>query len=180
MNNQRIPSVEPSTATDGNKKNFEILQRALGVVPNMTRAMAQSPAVLEGYIALNGALAKGTLDHPLREQLALALAGANHCDYCASAHTYLGQHAGLDESQITQAIAGRSTVAKTAAALRFARVLVDKRGQIDDADFRAATDAGFSPGQVGEIVAHVALNVFTNYFNHVAATAIDFPRVSVA
>jgi AhpD family alkylhydroperoxidase len=180
MNTQRIPSIDPSTATDSNKKNFDLLHGALGVVPNMTRAMAQSPAVLEGYVSLNGALAKGALDKKLREELALTLAGTNHCDYCASAHTYLGKHVGLNETQITQAIEGRSTDLKTTAALHFARVLVEKRGRIDDGDFRAVTGAGFTPGQVGEIVAHVALNVFTNYFNNVAATEIDFPKVSVA
>jgi AhpD family alkylhydroperoxidase len=164
MNLQRIPSVDPSTATGSNKKNFDLFQGALGVVPNMTRAMAQSPAVLEGYVALNGSLTKGTLGKKLREELALTLAGANHCDYCASAHTVLGKFAGLNETQITDAI----------------NILVEKRGRINDDDFQAVTAAGYTPGEVGEIVAHVALNVFTNYFNNVAGTEIDFPKVAVA
>jgi AhpD family alkylhydroperoxidase len=178
MSAQRIPSLDTTTATGSNKKFFDILQANLGLIPNMTRAMAQSPAVLEGYISLSGALGKGTLGRKLGEELALTLAGSNHCDYCASAHTVLGKFAGLDEAQIGSALKGAAQDAKTAAALKFAQVVVEKRGQISDADFKAVTDAGFTPGEAGEIVAHVALNVFTNYFNNVAATEIDFPKVT--
>ncbi len=180
MNIQRIPSIDPATATGSNKKFFDLLQSALGVVPNMTRAMAQSPAVLEGYVTLNGALSKGTLGRKLGEELALTLAGTNHCDYCASAHSVLGKFAGLSETQITAALHGTAEETKAAAALKFANAVVEKRGRISDADFQAVLDAGFTPGEAGEIVAHVALNVFTNYFNNVAATEIDFPKVAVA
>jgi len=180
MFTQRIPSVDPATATGTNKKFFDMLQGALGVIPNMTRAMAQSPAVLEGYVSLSGALSKGSLGKKLSEELALTLAGTNHCDYCASAHTVLGKFAGLSETQIDAALKGSAEDAKAAAALNFANVIVEKRGRVSDADFKAVTGAGFTPGEAGEIVAHVALNIFTNYFNNVAVTEIDFPVVTVA
>ena len=180
MNAQRIPSVEPSTATGSNKKFFDMFQGALGVIPNMTRAMAQSPAVLEGYVSLSGALSKGTLGKKLGEELALTLAGTNQCNYCASAHSVLGKFAGLDEAQITNALKGSGTDPKAAAALKFANVVVEKRGRINDDDYQAVINAGYTPGEVGEIVGHVALNVFTNYFNNVAATDIDFPKITVA
>jgi uncharacterized peroxidase-related enzyme len=180
MTTQRITSVDPATATGSNKKYFDALQSGLGLIPNMTCAMAQSPAVLEGYVLLNGALGKGSLGRKLSEELALTLAGANHCDYCASAHTVLGKLAGLDETQVSSALKATAEDAKTSAALKFAKVLVEKRGQITDADFQAVRDAGFTEGEVGEIVAHVAINTFTNYFNNVAKTDIDFPKVSVS
>jgi len=180
MNTQRIPSVEPTTATGSNKKNFDMFQGALGVIPNMTRAMAQSPAVLEGYVSLSGALSKGTLGKKLGEELALALAGTNQCNYCASVHAALGKFAGLDETQVTNALKGNGTDPKAAAALKFANIVVEKRGRITDADYQGVINAGYTPGEVGEIVAHVALNVFTNYFNNVAATDIDFPKVEVS
>ena len=180
MTMQRITSIDPATATGSNRKYFDALQSGLGLIPNMTRAMAQSPAVLEGYVLLNGALSKGSLGRKLREELALALAGANHCDYCASAHSVLGKLAGLDETQVSRALKGAAEDPKTAAALRFAQTLVEKRGQIADADFQAVRAAGFTEGEVGEIVAHVAINVFTNYFNNVARTEIDFPKVDVS
>jgi AhpD family alkylhydroperoxidase len=180
MYTQRIPSVDPATATGSNKKFFDTLQGALGVVPNMARSMAQSPAVLEGYISLSGALSKGALGKQFGEELALTLAGANHCDYCASAHTVLGRFSGLSELQIAAALKGSAEDVKAAAGLKFANAIVEKRGRISDDDFKAATDAGFTPGEAGEIVAHVALNIFTNYYNNVARTEIDFPKVTVA
>jgi uncharacterized peroxidase-related enzyme len=158
MSAQRIQSVDPATATGSNKKYFDALQSSLGLIPNMARAMAQSPAVLEGYILLNGALSKGSLGRKLNEELALTLAGANRCDYCASAHSVLGKLAGLSETQVTAALKATAEEAKTAAALRFAQVLIEKRGQIVDADYQAVRTAGFTEGQVGEIVAHVAIN----------------------
>lgn len=180
MKTQRITSVNTETAGGSNKKNFEGLKAALGLIPNMTLAMGQSPAVLEGYVSLNGALAKGSLDRTLREKLALTLAGANHCDYCASAHSVLGKLAGLNETELSSALNGNAADARTSAALRFAQTLVEKKGRIGDADFEAVRSAGFSEGDVAEIVAHVALNTFTNYFNNVARTDVDFPKVNVS
>jgi uncharacterized peroxidase-related enzyme len=180
MTAQRIMSVDPATATGSNKKIFDALQSSLGLIPNMARAMGQSPAILEAYVSLSSALGKGTLGRKLSEELALTLAGANRCDYCASAHSVLGKMAGLNEMQVSAALKGNAQDAKTAAALKFAKVLVDKRGQIADSDFQAVRDAGFSEGEIGEIVAHVAINVFTNYFNNVAGTDIDFPKVNLS
>jgi len=156
-----------------------MFQNALGMIPNMACAMASSPAVLEGYVALSGALGKGSLGKKLGEEIALDLAGINRCSYCASAHTALGKLAGLDEAQVGAALTGNADDTKARAALKFATAIVEKHGRIDDADFKAVTSAGFTPGEAGEIVAHVALNIFTNYFNNVAATRIDFPVVSV-
>src|ERR1700744_46921 len=104
MSTQRIQSVDPFNATGSNKKYFDALKAGLGIIPNMTRAMAQSPAVLESYVLFHGALTKGSLGRKLSEEIALTLAGANHCDYCASAHTALGKLAGLSEPQITGAL----------------------------------------------------------------------------
>ena len=141
----------------------------------MALAMAQSPAVLDGYMALSVALIKGRLGKRLGEELALTLAGTNRCDYCASAHGATGKLAGLTEVDVAAALKGKAEDAREAAALKFASAVVEKRGRIDDADFKAVTDAGFTPGEVSEIVAHVVVNIFTNYFNNVARTEIDPP-----
>ena len=142
----------------------------------MARAMAQLPAVLEGYLAFSAVLSKGSLGKRLGEELALTLAAANHCDYCASAHAVLGKLAGLSEAQTIATLRGNSDQARQAATLRLAETVVEKRNRIADADFKAVTDAGFTPG---EIVARVALNTFTHYLNNVANTEIDFPRVDL-
>jgi len=121
------------------------------------------------------ALIKGRLGQRLGEELALTLAGTNRCEYCAPAHSTTAKIAGLDEADVVAALQGESEDVREAAALRFATAVVEKRGRIDDADFKAVTDAGFAPGEVTEIVAHVVVNIFTNYFNNVAKTEIDSP-----
>ena len=151
----------------------------LGVTPNLFRMVANSPAALEGYVGLLGALGKGSLPIATRERLALAVAEANGCDYCLSAHTYLGRNvAKLDDAEMTANRGGLSSDAKATAALRFARKVVERRGHVSDADVRAIRDAGYDDAQIVEIVQHVALNTWTNYINSVAQTEIDFPVVS--
>jgi uncharacterized peroxidase-related enzyme len=139
--------------------------------------MAQAPAVLDGYLAFSGAVGKGKLSPQLREQIALVAAGANACDYCASAHAALGKMAGLGDDEIKRSLRGDASEPKARAAVTFAKKLIIYRGAVDDADVAAVKAAGFSDEEVIEIVGNVALNLFTNYFNHVAATDIDFPRV---
>ena len=152
-----------------------MLKSALGFIPNMALAMAQSPAVLHGYVSLRVALFKGRLGKRLGEELALTLAGANGCEYCASAHSARGKLAGLKDRDVAAALQGKAEDVREAAALKFASAVVEKRGRVDDVDFKAVTDAGFTPAEVSEIVAHVALNTLTNYFNNVARIEIDSP-----
>ena len=145
----------------------------------MFRVAANSPAALQGYVGLLGALKKGALPAPTHERIALAVAEANGCDYCLSAHTYLGKNlAQLDDAEMLANRAGKSNDPKADAAVRFARKVMETRGHLGDADVRAVRDAGYDDAQIVEIVQHVALNTWTNYLNSVAQTAIDFPVVS--
>jgi uncharacterized peroxidase-related enzyme len=173
----RLTAVDPATAGPQVKPLLDAVQKALGVTPNMMRTMAQSPAVLEAYLGMTGALAKGKLSRRTGEQLALVTAQANGCDYCAAAHTLLGQGAGLSEADVEQARQGTATDDRTSAALEFARAVIASRGHVADQELQAVRAAGLTEGEVGEVVAHVALNVFTNYFNSVARTDLDFPAV---
>jgi uncharacterized peroxidase-related enzyme len=150
----------------------------LGIVPNMTKVMATSPAVLESYLGFSGALAGGFLDAKTREQLALLTAQQNQCDYCLSAHTAIGKMVGLNREQILASRKGDGSSLRTTAALTFAKRVLDTKGQISEADLAAVRGAGFSEGEIAEIIAHVALNVFTNYFNTATDVDIDFPKVS--
>jgi uncharacterized peroxidase-related enzyme len=144
----------------------------------MFRVMANSPAVLEGYLGLNGALGKGKLGAKTRERIALAIAELNRCLYCLSAHSYFGKTlAKLDDAEIAANRAGTSTDPKADAAIRFAVKVASERGHVSDADVTAVKAAGFDDGQVMEIVAQVALSTLTNYVNVVADTEIDFPVV---
>ena len=109
--------------------------------------------------------------------IAVAVADRNACEYCLAAHTALGRKAGASAAEMSAAQAGESADAATAAALRFVLKLVEQRGQVGDADVASLRAAGFSDGQVMEILAHVALNLFTNYVNVAFAVPVDFPGV---
>ena len=174
----RISPVDRNTPTESVRRNFDAVEKQLGVVPNMMRTMAQSPAVLEGYLGFAAALRRGRLPVALHEQIALAVAEANSCDYCLSAHTALGRGAGLSNDELAMARDARAADPRAAAALRFARTVVERRGHVGDQALASVRAAGYTDGEVAEIIAHVALNVFTNYFNRAAQTDIDFPVVS--
>ena len=172
-----FPSIEASPVAA--QPLLSAAQKALGSVPNLFRVIANSPAALEGYFGLNGALAKGSLDAKTRERIALAIAEVNSCGYCLSAHTYMGKNlAKLDDAEITANRNGASNDPKADAAVRFAVKVVRERGHVGDGDVAAVKLAGFDDAQVIEIVAHVALNTLTNYVNEVARTEIDFPVVA--
>lgn len=173
---QRIQSVNPQTAQGRAKELLDAVKAKLGIVPNMTRSMAVSPAVLEAYVGFIGALGHGVLPARVREQLALDVGEANQCDYCVSAHCVLGKAAGLTEQDVLDSRRGESADPKTDVLLRFARKLVANRGFVNEAEIAVVRDAGFGDAEIAEVVAHVGLNVFTNYFNNVAGTPIDFPK----
>jgi uncharacterized peroxidase-related enzyme len=176
----RLPtpaSIETSPAAS--QPLLQAVKKQLGVVPNLFRLVGNSPAALEGYLGLNGALAKGALEAPTRERIALAVAEVNGCNYCLSAHSYLGKNlAKLSDMEIAANRDGHSSDAKADAAVGFAVKLVNARGHVSDADIKAVKDAGYSDAQLIEIVLHVALNTLTNYVNEVAKTEIDFPVVT--
>ena len=175
----RIPT--PATidaAPAAARPMLEAVKKQLGVAPNLFRLVANSPAALEGYLGMSGALAKGSLPAQTRERIALAVAQINGCNYCLSAHTYLGKNlAKLDDAEIAANRRGGSHDPKADAAVRFAAKVVRERGHVGDADLQTVRMAGYDDAQIVEIVQHAALNTWTNYINEVAKTEIDFPAV---
>lgn len=176
----RIPT--PATidnAPAASQPLLHAVKKQLGVAPNLFRLVAQSPAALEGYLAMSAALAKGELPAATRERIALAVAEVNGCNYCLSAHTYLARHvAKLDDSEIAANRSGASHDSKADAAVRFARNVTALHGHVSEEDFASVKAAGYSDAQIIEIVQHVALNTWTNYINTVGGTEIDFPVVT--
>ena len=170
----RINPVERN-ANSKTRELFGAVEKKMGMVPNLISTMAQSPAVAQAYLGFSQSLAGGSLPAPLREQISLAVSEANQCNYCVSAHCFLGSKAGLSESDLLDARHGTAADEKANAALGFARKIVEDRGHVNDEDVDEVRRAGYTDGEIAEIVANVALNIFTNYFNHVAETEIDFP-----
>jgi uncharacterized peroxidase-related enzyme len=175
----RVPLINPAS-TDGERKQvLDQIQAAFGSTPAMFRAVANSPAALKSLWGSFGALGGGVIPARLGEQIAVAVADRNACEYCLAAHTALGRKAGASADEMLAAQRGESADPKTAAALRFVLTLVDARGQVADADVQALRGAGFDDEQIVEIVAHVALNLFTNYVNVALAVPVDFPAVKL-
>ena len=172
----RISQIDPTTATGRAKELLDAVKGKLGLVPNMTRAMANAPAVLDGYLQLRGALSKGSMPSKVREQIALAISQANGCDYCLAAHSSIARTVGLTAEQIRDSRLGNAVDPNADALIRFARKVVDTRGRVGDNDLDDVRKAGFDDGAIAEVVANVALMIFTNYFNLVADPDIDFPR----
>ncbi len=180
MSRLHIPQTIDS-APAASRPLLEAVKKQIGSAPNLFRLVANSAAALEGYLGMSGALAKGALPAATRERIALAVAEINGCNYCLSAHSYLGKHvAKLDEAEIAANRAGASNDPKADAAVRFAAKVAEARGHVSDDDLRAVRLAGYDDAQIVEIVQHVALNTWTNYVNEVARTEIDFPMVAPA
>lgn len=176
----RITALEPAEASPKSQELLAAVKAKIGMTPNMMKTMAHSSAVLEGYLGLSGALGGSAISARLREQIALAVGQANSCQYCLSAHSAIGKMVGLKPEEIAASRRATSADAKTAVALRFVQELVIHKGLIDDSALAAVRDAGYTDAEIVEIVASVALNIFTNYFNHVAGTDVDFPKVGVS
>lgn len=175
----RVPLIDRNNTSAERKALLDAVHGAFDATPNMFRAVANSPAALKTMWGAFGALGGGVIGAKLGEQIAVAVADRNACEYCLAAHTALGRKAGATPEEMAAAQRGDSTDPKTAAALRFALQLVAQRGQVSAAEVRAVRDAGFNDEEVVEILAHVALNLFTNYVNVAFAVPVDFPAVKL-
>jgi uncharacterized peroxidase-related enzyme len=173
----RIPALNPDQATGQAQKLLEGIQHKLGFAPNIMRTMANSPAVLQGYLEFSNALSKGNLSPKLREQVALAVSEMNDCQYCLAAHSAIGRSVGLSEEAIGDSRRGESPDPKEATVFAFTRKVVENRGWVSDEDIAKLRKVGFSQSDLVELIANISLTVFTNFFNHVAETEMDFPAV---
>lgn len=174
-----VPLVDRETATGIVKEQLDQIQATFGGVPAMFRAVANSPAALTSMWSSFGALGSGTLGSALGEQIAVAVANRNSCEYCLAAHTALGRKAGVSKEALTAAQTGESDDPRTAALLAFALKLVEDRGQVTQADVRALREQDVDDALIVELIAHVALNLFTNYVNIALDVPIDFPTVGL-
>jgi uncharacterized peroxidase-related enzyme len=177
-----VANIFPLDPTQASPEVAPILQAVkakLGRLPNLILTLAQSPAALKTYLSASEAASTGRLDARQREVIALAVAEANGCDYCLSAHSAIGKMVGLDEDTILQARAGVPTDRRQAALVAFSRAVVRERGRVSALDLQAAREAGLDNQDLLEVVANVAVNLLTNYTNHVADTTVDFPRAAV-
>lgn len=174
-----IALSNPAEASGTKKEIFGQIQGAFGVVPNMFKAIGNSPAALESMWTSFAALGKGKIDAQLGEKIAVLVADINRCEYCLAAHTLLGQKAGASAAEMAEAQSGASPDSRTQAALVFAAKLVKNRAAVTKEDVQAVREAGFGDDEIAEILAHVALNIFTNYTNVAFDVPLDFPKINL-
>lgn len=167
--------INPETAEGPVKDLLDATQRQLGRVPNLYRAMANSPQALDAYLSFRGALQSGALNTQMRERVALLVAQLNACDYCVAAHSFRGGKIGMSTADLNDTRLARSESPKIHAALTFVVALIEGRGTVESHVKDALLEQGWTAAEIGEIVAHVALNVFSNYFKQIADPALDFP-----
>lgn len=175
----RIAAVSKDTASPEQNALLDAIQAQLGIVPNFLKVFANSPAALRAFLGLHGIAAEGSLDPQTRERIALALAQQNACEYCLSAHTAIGRKAGLTGAEMDANRAGTSQDAKAAAAVVFARALVDHMGDVTTAELMAVREAGYSDAEIVEIITHVGMNILTNILGRASRVEIDFPKVGL-
>jgi uncharacterized peroxidase-related enzyme len=175
----RIQIIDPQTAPPAARQLLEAVQAQLGVTPNFIRVLANAPRALEGFLGLYGAAGQFSLDKAMQERIALAVAEGNACDYCVSAHTAIGRHAGLSTGEMLLNRQGNAGEARAAAIVSFARALNDNLGEVTTAEFDAARAAGLNDAEIVEIIAVVALNIFTNILGKATRVDIDFPKVAL-
>jgi len=175
----RIQPIDPTTTTGDAGTYLAATRKMFGGTPNLFTTAANSPAALNALLGLFAGVGKVSLGARLGEQIAIAVAQSNGCGYCLSAHTAIGSMRGLDAASLAAAKHGHAPDAKAQAVLQLAVAINQARGRIDDHTLAAARMAGVTDAEVVEVVAHVALNVFTNYLNNVSQTEIDFPPVAL-
>lgn len=175
----RIKPVSNENASEEIKALFTSVKQKLGMVPNLITTLAHSTAAANAYLALNQTLSNGQLNTTMREKIALIVGETNNCQYCVSAHTAGGKAVGLSHTETVAARMGKSENPKEQAGLVFAQKVTLNRGVINDDELSQVRLAGYTDGEIAEIVAHVAMNIFTNYFNHIADTEIDFPMADL-
>jgi uncharacterized peroxidase-related enzyme len=171
----RLTAVKTNGTTSELKRSLKNSRLKLTEAPRFLQVMANSPASLRAYIRADAALVRGQLTPRQREQVALAVAEINGSSYSLSAHYDTGKRLGLTDHEMQLARNATAVDPKADTMLRFTQAVVLQRGEISDDDFHALRKAGFTDAQIVEIVANIALNIFSNYFNSVARTEVDFP-----
>lgn len=168
----RLHSVDPASASGKAKELLDRVLQSRGRVPNMIRLMANSPAALGGYVDFAAALAGSALPAEIRARIAVLVAAHGESAYTLALASTLARNAGLTEADI------QARDPRTGAALRFSELLLEKRGHVSSLHLDTLKQAGFGDGEIAELVATVALNIYRNYFTLVAAPEIDLPGSS--
>ena len=170
----RIAKVSKEEARGEVQQIYANIEKTFGTIPNIFKQMAASPAVLNGYFAIQEVLNKTALNVKTREKIALISASENGCNYCRAAHSKGAKHLGIDDQSIQKALNAESDDAKEDAILKFCKAIVEKKGWVSDDDVENLKSAGLNDREIVEVIFTSMMNMFLNYFNHIVETEKDF------
>jgi alkylhydroperoxidase family enzyme len=173
---QRIQSIDPKNAEGKTRELFDQVQSTFGMIPNTARVMANSPAVLESFLAISDAMGQAKIGQKLLNQVKLSTSDSNSCDYCTSILSAVAPSAGLSAADILNSRRKTAEDAKSRVALQFADSVLQNAGKISNEDLAEVRQAGFDDGEIVEIAVSVVLGCFTNFLNNMALTEIDVPK----
>lgn len=172
----RVTPISPEQAKPEVKEIYKGIQQKMGALPNIFKNMGNSLSTLEGYLGLSKGVEHSSLSPKLKEQIALAVGQANDCHYCLAAHNLGAKKAGVSDQDILLARKGDSQDPKTKAILKFVKLVIEKKAHVTDQDVQTLKAAGVSDQELVEIVMVITINLFTNYFNIITNTVLDFPE----
>lgn len=172
MTNFNVPSR--GEVSGNNQELFDNLKKGLGMVPNLYAVMALSDTALGNYLAFQGA--KTTFSNKEKQAVNLVVSQVNECLYCQSAHTLLGTMNGLSEAQTIEIRKGGAAFdGKLNALVELAKEITVKRGFASEAAIDNFINAGYTKGQVVELVMLIAEKTAMNYLHAITKVEIDFP-----
>ena len=172
----RLEPISEDKATGRIKEHYVTIKKSMGKIPNMFQSIANSPVALEAYLKTNETLSKGVLSPVERETIALVVSDYDNCEYCISAHTLWGKKAGLKDEEIMKIRKNSSDDLKLGQLAKFAKAVVSKKGVVSNEELSAVKKAGYTDAQIAEAIVVIAMTIFTNFFNHVNDTKLDFPE----
>lgn len=170
----QFKSYDMQTAPEASKPSLEQAIHIFGFLPNLQKVMAESPALLQGYLTLMDIFSNSSLS-PVEQQVVYLTSNyENECHYCMAGHSMLAKYAGVPGTVI-QALRDGAPIAeaKLEALRKFTSQIVTKRGWVDEQEIQALLDSGYTNQTVLDVILGAAVKVMSNYTNHVADTQLD-------
>jgi uncharacterized peroxidase-related enzyme len=175
MSMTRFAAHTPHTAPAASRPLLEGIERSFGFVPNLFGVFAESPAALQGALAISEAFSKSSLSLAEQQLVMLAVSEANDCEYCVAAHSTIGKRMAKVDPALIDATRRRQPLAdpKLDALVTFTRKVVEQRGFVADSEVTALLATGYSKAQLLEVLLGVGMKTFNNYVDHVAHTPLN-------
>ena len=172
----RLPVVTHDQADEHTRKTYDAITSKFGMVPNIFKGMANSPAALAAYLALDDMIAGGSFTAVEQNVVRMVVSQYNGCEYCIAAHTMGLGAAGMGEEDILNVRRGRAEDPKLAALIAFTGKVLETKGFVSNGDLEAFKSVGYADRHAAEITVLIAQKTLSNFFNHINETDLDLPE----